>query len=416
MRPVPRVLFLGPVGVLGGAERVLLEAVRALLAERPGLSLKVVTMTPGPLLDEVKATGAEAELIEMPRALAELGDSGAGNRGMEFARQLGQVAASREVYRFHAALRRTVQSFRPDLLHSNGLKTHLLAPSVSASGTPIIWHLHDFVSQRPVMRRGLLALRGRAALGLAISRAVAEDFRAALGPQLPVAVVHNAVDCRRFSPGPADGAMLDALAGMPPAAPDTVRVGLVATYARWKGHEVFLRAAARAAAMAPRLPVRFYVVGGPIYRTLDSQYSRDELVGLSRGLGLHHRVGFVPFQADTVPIYRVLDVAVHASTSPEPFGLTIVEAMACARPVVVSLDGGARELVVPGEDALAAAPGDVRGLSEQIQRLVRDAALRAKLGAAARGAVQARFSRERWGSQLLSAYDRALGTASSATR
>jgi glycosyltransferase involved in cell wall biosynthesis len=115
-------------------------------------------------------------------------------------------------------------------------------------------------------------------------------------------------------------------------------------------------------------------------------------------------------------VYRALDVAVHASTSPEPFGLTIVEAMACARPVVVSLAGGARELVVPGEDALAAAPGDIRALSEQVRLLVRDAALRARLGASARSAVQARFSRERWGAQLLSAYERALGAASSAAR
>ncbi|MEN9799561.1 MAG: hypothetical protein RL653_3258 [Pseudomonadota bacterium] len=410
-----RVLFLGPVGVLGGAERVLLEAVKALRAERTGLSLKVVTMTPGPLLDEARAAGAEAELIEMPRALAELGDSGAGIRGVEFARQLGHVATSPEVYRFHDALRRTVRAFRPDLLHSNGLKTHLLAPSVAPRGTPIIWHLHDFVSQRPVMRRGLLAVKGRAALGLAISRAVAADFRSALGP-LPVAVVHNAVDCHRFAPGPASGASLDALAGLPTAPPGTLRVGLVATYARWKGHEVFLRAAARLAALEPRRPVRFYVVGGPIYRTLDSQYSRDELLGMSRALGLHDRVGFVPFQADTVPVYRSLDVAVHASTSPEPFGLTIVEAMACARPVVVSLAGGARELVVPGEDALAAAPGDARALSEQVLLLVRDAALRRRLGTAARGSVQARFSRERWGAQLLAAYGRALGESPSAAR
>jgi glycosyltransferase involved in cell wall biosynthesis len=398
------------VGVLGGAERVLLDAVRALKEERPGLALKVLTMTPGPLLAEAQDAGAEAELIEMPRALAELGDSSAGNRGVGFARQLAQVASSPEVYRFHDQLRRCARAFLPDLVHSNGLKTHLLAPSVSPRHVPIVWHLHDFVSQRPVMRRGLLAVRGQAALGLAISRAVAEDFQSALG-DLPVQVLHNAVDCNRFSPGPGDGAALDALAGLSPSPAGTVRVGLVATYARWKGHEVFLRAAARVAARAPRLPVRFYVVGGPIYRTPDSQYSRDELVGLANGLGLHERVGFIPFQADTVPIYRALDVAVHASTSPEPFGLTIVEAMACGRPVVVSLAGGARELVHPGEDALAAAPQDVRALSEAMERLAGDAAIRERLGTAARRTALQRFSRERWGARLLEAYARAVSSA-----
>jgi len=405
-KPAPeprRILFLGPVGVLGGAERVLLDAVRALRAERPSVALKVITMTPGPLLDAVRTAGGEAELIEMPGALAELGDSGAGSRALGVARQLGQVAASPEVYRFHEALRRTIRAFAPDLLHSNGLKTHLLSPSLVGRSMPIVWHLHDFVSQRPLMRRGLAAVNGRASLGLAISQAVADDCASALGP-LPLAVVHNAVDCVRFSPGPGDGAWLDGLAGLPPAPAGTVRIGLVATYARWKGHEVFLRTAARVLAREPRLPVRFYLVGGPIYRTLDSQFAREELTELSRALGLEGRVGFVAFQEDTVPIYRALDVAVHASTSPEPFGLTIVEAMACGRPVVVSLAGGARELVRPGTDALSAPPGDVRALSEQLLLLARDAALRARLASAAREVALARFSREHWGAKLLQAY------------
>ena len=49
---------------------------------------------------------------------------------------------------------------------------------------------------------------------------------------------------------------------------------------------------------------------------------------------------------------RALDVVVHASTQPEPFGLVIAEAMACGRAVVVSSGGGAAEIVTPGEDAL----------------------------------------------------------------
>ncbi len=51
---------------------------------------------------------------------------------------------------------------------------------------------------------------------------------------VPVHVVDNGVDVARFSPGPAEGARLDALAGLPPAHEGTLRVGLVATYARWK--------------------------------------------------------------------------------------------------------------------------------------------------------------------------------------
>src|SRR4051812_6736193 len=62
--------------------------------------------------------------------------------------------------------------------------------------------------------------------------------------------------------------------------------------------------------------------------------------------------GFVPFQARVEAVYRALDVVVHASTRPEPFGLTIAEAMACGRPLVAARAGGAAELFEDEVEAL----------------------------------------------------------------
>ena len=70
---------------------------------------------------------------------------------------------------------------------------------------------------------------------------------------------------------------------MPPARP-VVRIGLVATFARWKGHEVFLRALA---AMPKDEPVRGYIIGGPVYDTAGSQHTMEELQALADGLGLN---------------------------------------------------------------------------------------------------------------------------------
>ena len=88
---------------------------------------------------------------------------------------------------------------------------------------------------------------------------------------------------------------LDAAAGLPPAPPGTVRVGLVATFARWKGHDVFLDAAARIAADRP---CRFYIVGGPIYRSAGSQVAPRSCAARAEALGLGGRVGFAGHQAD----------------------------------------------------------------------------------------------------------------------
>ena len=140
------------------------------------------------------------------------------------------------------------------------------------------------------------------------------------------------MDLERFSPrGPTLD--LDAMAGVPPAPAGTIRVGLVATMARWKGHEVFLRALS----MLPKdLPIRGYVIGGPIYSTAGSQRSVEELRALASGLGLNGNAAFTGFVKDSAAAIRALDVVVHASTDPEPFGLVVAEAMACGKPVVAS--------------------------------------------------------------------------------
>jgi glycosyltransferase involved in cell wall biosynthesis len=182
----------------------------------------------------------------------------------------------------------------------------------------------------------------------------------------------------------------------------------VATYARWKGQRVFLEAIAR---LSAALPARFYLVGGPIYQTSGSQFSLEELRGIARQLRVEHRVGFIGFQEDAAAVFQSLDVVVHASTEPEPFGLTIVEAMACGRAVIATKAGGASELFQHDQDALGVEPGDVAALAETIGRLVADATCRRRLGENARRSAVERFHDARLGPQLLAVYARSLGVA-----
>ena len=244
----------------------------------------------------------------------------------------------------------------------------------------------------------------RCAGAIANSASVAEDLRRACGGGLPVATVLNAVDLDRFSNcGPR--ADLDELAGLPPAAPDVVRVGLLATFGRWKGHTTFLDAIAR----LPQLPVRAYVVGGAVYRTDDSQHTLDDLRCHAARIGVADRVGFTGFVARPDDAIRALDIVVHASTSPEPFGLVIVEAMACGRAVVASATGGAREIFTPGVDALSHVPGRADELAARIEELVRDAGERQRLGREGRRTAERRFDRARLAADLLPVYQRAIG-------
>jgi glycosyltransferase involved in cell wall biosynthesis len=405
-----RILFLNPVAVLGGGERSLLDLMASLRLADPSIELHLATPAAGPLTAEAERLGARATVLPMPGALARLGDSGLRGRGRwraALALLLGTVPAAWAGWGYVRRLRGLVASLRPDVIHSNGMKCHLLTALASPGdhGPPVVWHLRDFLGRRRFMSRLLGRAARRVAGAVAISRAVAEDARTVL-PRLPIAVVHNAIDGEVFAPGPGQGAWLDQLAGLPPAPAGVVRVGLVAAFARWKGQDVFLDAASRLAARPPERPIRFYVVGGPLYQTRGSQWSPDELRGRGAGLLGRGALGFVPFRQDTAPVYRALDVVVHASTQPEPFGRTIVEGMACGRAVIASRAGGAAELFTPDHDALGVPPGDAEVLAAAIADLVSDPARRARLGAAARATAVARFRRERLGPQVLDAYRR----------
>jgi glycosyltransferase involved in cell wall biosynthesis len=395
-----RIAFLAASGELGGAERSLLDVLAGLRAAEPGWALLVVAPEAGPLVERAAALGAETRVVPYPRRLAAAGDAGARSAGGLLRSLAALGGAAPAVASYAAALRRALAGARPDVVHANGLKMQALAGWAAPRGAAVVWHLHDYPGRRRMMAGVLRRAARRCAAAVAVSASVARDAAAVLGPRVPLRTVWNAVDLARFAPEGA-AADLDAMAGVAPPPPGTVRVGLVATMGLWKGHDVFLRAVA----LLPRdLPVRAYVVGGPIYRTAGSQVEVEALRALAASLGIADRVAFTGFVDDPAPAHRALDVVVHASTQPEPFGLVIAEAMACGRPVVVSLAGGAGEIVDAGTDALGFAPGDAAALAAHLAALARDGAMRGRIGAAARAAAERRFDRARLAAEMADVY------------
>jgi glycosyltransferase involved in cell wall biosynthesis len=274
---------------------------------------------------------------------------------------------------------------------------HLLGALAKPHSTHLIWHFHEYLGKRPAMQTLLRRVLARCSLVIANSRSVAADARKSLPRCPPVTAIHNAVDTDIFAPhGPALD--LAGLSGLPPPQPGALRVGLVATFAHWKGHDVFLKAAASV------LDHQFYIVGGPIYATGGSQWSLDDLRARAKALGLADRVGFTGFVEDVPAAMRGLDVVVHTSTEPEPFGLVIVQAMACGRPVIVTATGGAGELISPEENALAVPAGDSAALVRAIERLAVEPTLRQRLAMAGRAHAERHFSRAVMAARAVSLY------------
>jgi len=394
-------MYLGASGELGGSERILIDLLAGIRHVEPSWALHLLTPADGPLAAHAAALGVSTVVLPFPAALARLGETGAAGthaHSWRLATRLARAAVPAATY--VARLRAAVRAFHPDIVHANGLKMLLLGAWACPAPAKAIWHLHDYLGSRPMTARLLRWNISRCAAVIANSVSVADDARATLGGSVTVMPVHNGINLERFSVS-GDQLDLDTLAGMRPVPAGVVRIGLLGTFARWKGHTTFLNAIAR----LPRdLPVRAYVVGGALYQTEGSQHSLDELRVLAASLGLTDRVGFVGFTERPEAALRALDIVVHASTAPEPFGLAIVEAMACGRAVIASDAGGAREIFTAGVDALAHAPGDADDLAACMAALAADGELRARLGRAGRATAERRFDRARLVSDLLPIY------------
>ncbi|MCG9891859.1 MAG: glycosyltransferase family 4 protein [Thermosynechococcaceae cyanobacterium MS004] len=393
-----RILYVNPVGEIGGAERVLLTIFATLKQIQPTIELHLLLFSNGPLADQSAALGVQVLVLSLPERLNQSGDSifKQNRKLLGISRLFGDLTLSLpRLVKYLMVLRQTIHQIAPDLIHSNGIKPHLLLSLIQPRSTPIVWHIHDFYSSRPLVAKLLRWASIRATAGIAISQAVAADTQKCL-PHLPLSVIYNSINIHHFTPS--ESKVL--------STSHPTRIGLVATFARWKGHKVFLDAAAQILQTQLHPSVHFYIIGGPIYKTQGSQYSEAELHQYATQLKISEHLNFLGFQENIADIYRWLDIVVHASTEPEPFGLSIIEAMACGKPVIVAKAGGALELFTHGIDAIGVPPGDPPALAKALENLLSHPELCLKMGDQARHTVTKRFNQEHYGEQILSFYAR----------
>src|SRR6185503_6265510 len=128
-------------------------------------------------------------------------------------------SAAKGVMAYVKRLRNALRDLAPDLLHTNGFKMHILGLWSRPKRVPVVWHIHDYVSKRPVMARLLKRYARQCAAAVVNSKSVANDLRSICDDLSPVYTVYNGVDLNRFSPA-GEKLNLDLLAGLSPAGPE----------------------------------------------------------------------------------------------------------------------------------------------------------------------------------------------------
>jgi glycosyltransferase involved in cell wall biosynthesis len=303
-------------------------------------------------------------------------------------RSFGSPATVRVAWQFISWLRR----HHVALVHPFVVPAVLFAvPLARIARVPIV--LSSQRGDRRLFSRGeqrALSVADRLVDGVVVNsnyirRVLQADF------DLPPGRIHtcpNGLDTTIFHPGDRGGHG---------AGNSGLTIGIVAALRPEKSIETLIEAFSRLRGQVHQLVI---VGGGPC---------KDSLVELARRLGVLQRTTFTATTVDVASWYRRLDVFVLPSLN-ESFSNSLMEAMASGCAVLASNVGGNPELVKDGENGMLFEPGDVAGLTRELEAVLADAELRNRLAAAAVRTIQEGYTRQRSAQRFGELYEQLLGT------
>lgn len=290
-------------------------------------------------------------------------------------------------------LARVIRKLGPDIIHAHdphGVAMAAIALSMSTQAVkpPLVasrrvdFHLRGSALSRWKYRQVDCFICASEAIRLIlIGDGVAEER---------TVTVHEGIDLERVASAPP--AHLHQDLWLPHDAPI---VGNVAALVAHKGQRHLIEAAALVVRQVP--DARFVIAGEGELRT-----------ALERQIKEHHlekHVLLAGFRPDVLSLHKAFDIFVMSSIT-EGLGTSVLDAMACAKPVVGTTAGGIPEVVVDGETGFLVPPRDHHAMADAIVRLLKDAELRRRLGTAALTRVRERFSAERMVQDTLRVYER----------
>lgn len=380
-----RILLVEFNSAISGAERSLLELVQGLRGEHD----LILACPTGPLADRAAELGVEMMAIPPSQLTFRLHPRHT-LRGLT---EMGRAARR---------LRAIARRLRPDVVHANSIRAGLLAIPAARGLSPVVVHCRD------ALPRGLpgAVVRGVVLAGsdsvVAISLHVAVNFAGTGWAGRRVAVVHNAVDLARFDPevlpkagcrgalAIEDGLVLSVIAQITPWKGQDLAIGVLAEL-RDRGYEALLLVVGEA---------KF--VGAATRH--DNRAFEREIRALVETCGLGDHVRFLGERSDPERILAATDVVLVPSTE-EPFGRTIIEAMAMGVPTAATSVGGPPEILVGGIGGRVVHGRDAAAWADAVEEL---AGWTPERGSAARAAAAARFSRERHTAAMLAIYEAAV--------
>ena len=383
-----RVLFVNHTAQVSGGERSLHDVLGAL----PSDVATAVACPEGPFADSVRSLGvpvfsippAEASLrlhpVHTPAAIAGMGSA-------------------------VAAVGRITRRFCADLIHGNSIRAGLIAGlAAPLNGRPAVVYVRDVLPPGRVSGLSLSMAAKEAAALLPNSQHTARALPAELGRR--TRVIYSALDLRRFDPEAIDREAARRSLGLHR---DDIALTMVAQLTPWKAQDDAIRVVARLRSEGHR--VRLLLVGSAKFVARVTRYDNDAyrawLGKLTCALEVEDAVLFLGERDDVPSILAASDIALVPSWE-EPFGRSVVEAMAMKRAVVATNVGGPCEIITHGKDGMLLPPHDPELWTDAVRRLTVEPETRRDMGSAARARVTEAFRIESHVDALLDVYERVL--------
>jgi glycosyltransferase involved in cell wall biosynthesis len=301
----------------------------------------------------------------------------------------------------YRALRRHLQTLRPDVCHSHSSKAGILARrAADAVGVPTIVHTVHGLPFHPYqswwLNRLYVALEKRAARRCDAIISVADAMTrqaldAGVGQPEQYTTIYSGMEIAPYLARPAGADAFRQSLNLPPNA---VLVTQVSRLFELKGHEYIIQASK----MLPENVIFCFVGDGSLRPHIEQQIAEAGLQDRFRLTGL------LPPE-DIPTVCHATDILVHCSLR-EGLARAIPQAMLAGKPVVSYDVDGAAEVVLPDQTGMLLPPRDVMGLASAIGQLAADPALRLRLGQAGQQLARQRFSAETMVEQIEALYQR----------
>jgi glycosyltransferase involved in cell wall biosynthesis len=278
-----------------------------------------------------------------------------------------------------------ITKLRPELIHThNGIDSMVIARLLRI---PTVLHLHGPFGADSNFE---VAIARSAGCCICVSQGIADQLSARGVDRDHLVVLPN--------PSPVPCLNEEAVVRYREfyGAADNTLVAHVGRLLAWKGQLEFLRAFARVARQFPRVTA---LVIGDDAEDMNVEYV-EQLHGFVASEGLGERVLFTGHIGDIHNLVAAVDVVVHSSTEPEPFGLVVTEAMALGKAVIAASFGATAEIVDDGVNGILADPKNEEALSGAISKLVENPQLRRRLGDEALKKAEREYSLQRYKSAL----------------